>query len=73
MLKLLQEGVGVVNMEESQAVVGFVGEKGELLLTPFLLDLEEPLLQLQLTLGTVKYVLDGCSMTTKNIQRNIII
>lgn len=69
MLQLLQKGVGVVNVEESQAAVGLVVAEGELLLTPLLLHLKEPLLQLQLTLGTMKNVLDGCSMTADNMQR----
>ena len=46
MLKLFQEGVGEVNVEENRAAVGLVGEEGELLLTPLLLHLEELLLQL---------------------------
>ena len=62
-LELFNLGLGVVNVEKNAAAVLFVCVKRECLLTPFLLHLVEPFLQLKLAMGTVEYVLDRWSMT----------
>ena len=63
MLQLLQEGVGVVYVQQDRAV-GFVVLEVEILLAPFLLNGEELLFQLKLQLGTVDDLLDGSHMAT---------
>ena len=69
--KLLDLGLGVVNVEESAAAMLFICAKGECLFAPFLLHLVELLLELQLTASRVEDVLDGRSMATSRGKKEL--